>query len=533
MKKFLLFLIVLSNVSIAQTIQDARRLNDNEQFDAATEIFKKLIIKEPANGNLYYALGGNYLDAGLQDSALIMFNQGSKVDPANVINMIGTAKVKLSQGLMNEAKPIIDIALQKSANKNPLLLLAAGEAYSQYKIKDLMSAQAYIDNAIKISPKDPDLYNALGDVYSELNNGTNAVTNYNKALSIDKNYVKALLHRGQLYKRSTNYDGAIVEFQNALAIDVNFAPANRELGEVYYLQRKLEKAKENYRKYLELSKNNNSARLRYASFLFFSKNYQESSVELSQINPFDSNNIGLIRLSAYINYEMGDSVKAKQLIDNLWQLTSDTLKRINLDYEYYGKILIKTGNDSLGGLYIWQSYQLDPSKTEILSELAGMYVKNKRNAEAAIVYEEKIKNGKNVTTLDYFYLGKCYYYMKENSKADSAFSKVIEIQPNYAYGYFWRGRVNAQIDSVGKQGLAKPFFEKFIEVAIADSVNASKYKKSDLVEANGNVALAYYQQKNYDAATAFCKKVLEFDAENANAKTILSNIKLIKEGKNK
>ena len=45
MKKFLLFLLVISNVSIAQTIQDAHRLNDNEQFDAATEIFKKLIIK--------------------------------------------------------------------------------------------------------------------------------------------------------------------------------------------------------------------------------------------------------------------------------------------------------------------------------------------------------------------------------------------------------------------------------------------------------------------------------------------------------
>ena len=533
MKKFLLFLLVISNAAIAQTMQDAQRLNDNEQFDAATEIFKKLISKEPANGNLYFALGGNYLDAGLQDSALMIFNQGSKVDPLNVINMIGTAKVKLSLGLMNDAKTLIDAALQKSANKNAFVLAAAGEAYSQYKVKDLMSAQVYLDNAIKLAPKNPDFYNALGDVYSELNNGTAAVANYNKALSIDKNYVKALLHRGQLYKRSTNYDGAIVEFQNALAIDLNFAPAYRELGEVYYLQRKLEKAKENYKKYLELSKNNNSARLRYASFLFYSKNYQESSAELSQITPFDSTNLGLMRLSAYINCEIGDTANAKLMINKLWQLTNDTLKRINLDYEYYGKILVKTGNDSLGGLYIWQAYQLDPTKTEILNDLAVMYMKNKRNAEAAAVYEEKIRIGKNVTTVDYFNLGKCYYYMKDNAKADSSFSKVIELQPNYAYGYFWRGRVNSQLDTDGKQGLAKPFFEKFIEVANADSASASKYKKADFVEAYGNSALAYYQQKDYDAASKLCKKVLEIDPENVNAKTILSNIKLIKEGKNK
>ena len=352
-------------------------------------------------------------------------------------------------------------------------------------------------------------------------------------MSIDKNYTKAFLHRGQLYKRSTNYEGAAAEFQSALAIDVNFAPAYRELGEVYYLQRKLDKAKENYKKYLELSKNNNAARLRYASFLFYSKNYPEALSELNQIKPVDSNSISIMRLSAYLYCETNDTSKAILSINKLWEITQDTTKRITLDYEYYGKILVKTGNDSLGGLYIWQAYQMDPSKTDVLSDLGSMYMKNKRNVEAAKVFEEKIRTGKNVTTADYFNLGKAYYFSKENLKADSAFVKVTELQPNYAYGYFWRGRVNSQLDPDGKLGLAKPHFEKFIEAASADSANISKYKKADLIEADGNIALAYYQQKDYEQATAFCKKVFELDPENSNAKTIMANIKIIREGKNK
>ena len=531
MKKAILLFLVLNTAAYSQTLKDAQRLNDNEQYETATEVYRKLIAKEPANGNLYYRLGETLLNAGMQDSSLAIFQLGFKAEPSNFINLIGMAKVKLSLGLMAEAKPLIDQALQKSAGKNALILMAAGEAYSQYKAKDLLSAQVYLDNAIKLDPKNPDIYNALGDVYLELNNGTMAITNYNKALSLDKSYTKALLHRGQLYKRATNYEGAATEFEQALAIDSNFATAYRELGEVFYLQKKLDKAKINYKKYLELSKSNNGARLRYASFLFHSKNYPEAMSELNQILPVDSNNIGLIRLSAYINHETNDSIKAKQLIDRLWFITSDTTKRINLDYEYYGKILVKSGNDSLGGLYIWQAYQMDPSKTDMLTELGNIYMKNKRNIEAAKVFEEKISMGKNVTTVDYINLGKSYYFSKENGKADTAFTKVTELQPNYAYGHFWKGRVNSQLDSDGKLGLAKQHFEKFIEIATVDSVSIAKYKKSDLVEAYGNIALVYYQQKNYEQATIYCKKVFELDPENENAKTIMANIKIIKEVK--
>ena len=531
MKKFLFYFLLINSAATAQTLKDAMRQNDNEQYDAASDIYKKLIAKEPASGSLYYAFGNNLLDAGQQDSALMFFNKGLQVEPGNFVNMIGVAKVKLSQGLIAEAKTMIDQALQKNS-KNTLVLLAAGEAYSQFKSKDLMSAQSYLENAIKLDPKNPDLYNALGDVYSELNNGTMAVSNYNKALNIDKNYIKAYLHRGQLYKRSTNYEGAIAEFENALVIDINFAPAYRELGEVYYLQRKPEKAKENYKKYLDLSKNNNAARLRYASFLFDSKSYAEALTELKQITPVDTNSIGMMRLSAYVYCETNDTLNAVNSINRVWVLTaSDTTKRRTRDYEYYGKILVKTGNDSLGCQYIYQAYQMDPSKTDLLSEIGNIYMKFKRNIEASRMFQEKINTGKNVTAVDYFNLGKAYYFSKENVMADSAFMKVTELQTNYAYGYWWRGRANSQLDSDGKLGLAKPFYEKFIELSSSDSVSFAKIKKSDLVEAYGNIALAYYQQKNYEQATVYCKKVFELDPENQNAKTIMANIKIIKEGK--
>jgi tetratricopeptide (TPR) repeat protein len=533
MKKLVFALILLQSSVFAQTLNDALRLNDNEQYESASALYKQLITKEPGNGNIYYAFGENLLDAGDPDAALSMFNSGLQAEPSNLINKIGLAKVLLSKGMLNEAKVDIDKVIADTKSKNAIILMEAGEAYTQFKSKDLISAQTYLETAVKLNSKNPDIYNALGDVYSELNNGTLAATNYNKALDIDKGYTKALLHKGQLYKRSTNYEGAAVEFQNALAIDKNFAPAYRELGEVYYLQRKLEKAKENYKKYLELSKNNNSARLRYASFLFYSKNFAESHTELNQINPIDSFNIGLIRLSAYINYEMNDTAKSLIYINKLWNMTAnDTSKRINRDYEYYGKILTRSGDDSLGGAYMWQAYYLDPSKTEMLNEIAQVYSKAKKHTEAAKAYEEKIKQGKNVTTTDYFNLGKSYYYSNDTIKADSAFSKVTETQPSYPYGHFWRGRTNLRMDPNGIAGLANPHFEKFIELVAADTTTLTKVRKNELVEAYGNIALSYYNQKSFEKASEYCKKVIDIDPENLNAKKILTNIRIIKDSKN-
>jgi cytochrome c-type biogenesis protein CcmH/NrfG len=88
-------------------------------------------------------------------------------------------------------KTLIDKAVLMGNGKNALVLMEAAEAYIHYnKAQDLMSAQNYLEAAVKLDPKNPEVYNLLGDLYSELNNGTEAASNYNKALDLDKSQVK-------------------------------------------------------------------------------------------------------------------------------------------------------------------------------------------------------------------------------------------------------------------------------------------------------------------------------------------------------
>lgn len=510
----------------AQTLKDAIRLNVNEQHEAASSVYMQLISKEPINGTNYYYYGENLIDAEKSDSAKIIFEMGLQKDPTNGLNTIGLAELLLQKGEMAPAKVMIDNVLAAAKGKNAVLLMEAAEALIRYKkAQDLMTAQSFLDQAAKLDPKNPEIYNLMGDINSEQNNGTVAATNYNKALDLDKTNIKAVLHKGQLYKRSTNYDGAIAEFENTLKIDPNFAPAYRELGEVNFKMRKLDAAKANYKKYLELSKNNTNARLRYAYFLYESAEYANSLAELANITKVDSSNLGMMRIMAYVSYEAGKNDTALKSIAKVFEITAnDTTRRFSRDYSYYGKILAKSGNDSLGAQFVRTALTIDPKQSELYDDLADLFNKSKKYSFAAQAYADKIANINKVTTADHFNLGKAWYFAKEYVKADSAFAKVNELNPSWPNGYFWRARANGQLDADAKLGLSVPYYSKFVELAEADTNNLAK-QKTNLIEANSSLAYTALVAKNCKTSLEYWNKVLAIDATIKQAKDAIELIK--------
>lgn len=67
-----------------------------------------------------------------------------------------------------------------------------------------------------------------------------------------------------------------------------------------------------------------------------------------------------------------------------------------------------------------------------------------------------------------YYLGLSKYYLGEFKLADSSFAIVLIATPNYAQGWLWRARSNTSLDSAQLQGLAKPHYEKYVEIASTD-----------------------------------------------------------------
>ena len=523
-----ILLLTLTQVR-SQNLKDAIRLNENEQQDEAETLYQQLIAREPSNGNIYYYFGENYIDAEKPEQAAEAFSKGLQKDPANPINLIGQGELKLMNGDLEDGRKLIEQAVKAAAGKNGTLLLEAGEAYLRYKkAQDLMSAQSHLEAALKLEPKNPEAHNLMGDLYSELNNGTKAAEHYNKAIELDKSQVKAVLHKGQLYKRSTNYEGALAEFENALKLNPDFAPAYREMGETYFKMRKLEKAKENYKRYLELSKNNSMARLRYAYFLFESEDFKGAQEELNKVTKVDSSNLYTMRIIGYVACENELNDTAKRVMAKVFELTAgDTAKRISRDYAFYGKILAKSGQDSLGLEYIWRAIEMDPRFSEHYDDYGKLASKQKKHALAVNAYRKKTERHHKVTSADYFNLGRSLYSNREYQAADSAFMKVIELNPSWPNAYLYRGRAQSQIDSAFTTFSAIPPYEKYIELLGADAASAAKYSK-ELIEANSYLAVAWLRQKDCTKSLEYWNRVLAIDPKVQQA---IDAIKIIKESK--
>nr|MBP6335562.1 tetratricopeptide repeat protein [Bacteroidia bacterium] len=339
-----LLLLSLSFYGQAQTLEEARKLTENEQYEAASELYKQLIVKEPTNGNNFYYYGENLLLSENSDSAKIVFTKGQTAEVGNLLLKIGQGKILLDNTNVQEAKRATekeptDASLKSrydeavvsvttgtamiedavsSSPKIATVYVEAADAFIHYNNKNLDRAKQLLDKALAIDPKNIDANILYGDIYTELNNGSLAAEFYNKALDLNRNSARAIVSKGKLYKRSTNFEGAAAEFTNAIAVEPNYAPAYRELAEAEFRLGKISKAKENYKKYLELSKNSCSARIRYASLLYLSKSYDEALSELAQVQKnCDATNINLQRIFAYCFYETKDYVKGLETMEKI------------------------------------------------------------------------------------------------------------------------------------------------------------------------------------------------------------------------
>jgi tetratricopeptide (TPR) repeat protein len=514
-------LFVSVTTAQSQTLQEAIKYTENEQFETATRAYKSLLKGQPSNGEIYYFMGENYFKNEDADSAQYYFLKGVELAPAIPLNYIGLGKILQFDGKTAEAKVQFDKALAMGANKNTIVLLKVSEALIKAPQKDLDQASKLLETAAKLDPKNPEVYILTGDMYLEKTDGNNAIANYKKAQDLDKTSVKAILRVGQLYGRAKNYTLALDKYQDAAKVDSSFAPAYREQGELYYMAKQYEKAKNKYKKYLDLAGNNFSAKQRYASFLFLNKEYKESIALFNELQKQDTTKNFVNRLLAYSMYETGDYNTGTNYINRFFSRSvPEKTKIIASDYEYRGKLYSKTGKDSLAIIDLEKAFSMDTTKTDLYSDMGSIYLKMKKYDSAVKAYERKLKATNKLNANDYFSMGRAYFFNQDYINADTCFGTVIKLQNALPIGYYWRARTSNKLDPEGKLGLAKPYYEKYVEL-ITDS---KKFLK-ELTEAYEYLGYYCMTQKDNIKAKEYWTKLKEIDPTNQKAQKALDGLK--------
>jgi len=506
MKKFLT-LVLLSTSAItagAQTLTDAIKLTDKEQFEKATSAFKKIAAAEPQNGEAWFYFGENYWENGRTDSAEVCYRQGNGVGGKFPLNKVGLGKVLWSQGKKDEAQQMFTQALSDAtdkANKLPKPLQATtyrevAEAMSQGQGKDLVKAQEYIAKSIELDPKNPETYILKGDVLFDLNprDGSSPLENYKTAINLDALNAKPVTRKAFMYYRAKNNPAAIEEYSNAITIDGSFAPAYSGRAEAYVKVSDFTKAEADMAKYLELNTGNQSARVRYAQFLFLVGKYKESLDLINTLEGQGVKNIVLKRLQGYDLVEMKDSLNAKPTLDAYFAEQPED-KRIAADYEYYGKSLQLLRQDSAAGENMLKGARMDKTKDYLFTDAAKAFAKAKAYDKAIGAMREKIANSSKPETNDYYYLGDVALKGKRWATADSAWATYTERNPNAYQGFKFRARAQAGTDTLAIESrtwAAKPYYE---QVLVKMKPEEKDKSKADLEEALNYMGLYYLYNK--------------------------------------
>ncbi|MGZ5244585.1 MAG: tetratricopeptide repeat protein [Bacteroidia bacterium] len=517
--------------TFAQTIQDATKAIEKNQFNTATKMLQTILQKEPANATAYYHLGTIYLYNEIEDSAKYYFDKGMAADANEPLNYVGQGRLFLAKNQNAEARTQFNKALELSKNKNAYIMNQIADAYVDVQsAKDANFAIEMANKAKELDKKNLYYIITAGDAWRLQGDGSKGVAEYKSAIAKDAKFPLAPLRVGELYAKLRTFNEAENYYNAVISIDPNYAPVYKDLGELYYQTGKSAKALESYKKYLDMVGRSIPERIRYASFLFVNKLYNEAITELETVRPYAKENPLLLRLLAYSQYETAKYEEGVKNIEKYFEVMEPKKdKIIGKDYEYYGRLLSKTGKDELAISNLRKGLEQDSTATELYDVIAENYANKKKYKEAAKEIATKIEKTKdNPNNQDWFTLGRYQYLGSDFTNADSSFAKVNELFPGYAVGYLYRAKANVQLDPKSDKGLAKPHYEAFIEKVLyegsqdtvastekqVNQANLTKYKK-EIVEAYYYLASYYYfTKKDLAQARVYSEKIKNIDPNN-------------------
>lgn len=509
-----LALVAGTTAATAQSVKNAQRAIELGRYNEA-----RAILRAEDTPEMAYEFGRYYQKRNLADSAAIYFNKAAGTTP---FGMVAAGRALLAKGQLAPAEAQFDAAAKATKNKDAKLLTLIAQAYAETESKDTGKVQTYLAAAQLINKTDEAaLMVARGDIYLHSDQGGGeAMTSFDRAIAANPSYAQAYYKKGALNVRSRNFNAARESLSKAIELDPSYAPAYRELADMYYYAGQYDLALSTFQKYIELAEKSPATDAQYASFLYLTKKYPEALIEVNKVLQTDPNNLTMNRLRPYLLYETGDFTGAGTAMETYMKVAPAD-KIISEDYAYQAKILSKTGKGAEAVTLIKKLIEKDPTKAcEFQNDLASIYASQKDYKGAIDVYRYKLKSCKGDLT-DQFRLATAYSGNKQYTQADSVYNIILTAKPTYAPGYLARAKVNANLDPEAKQGLAKGYYEKYIELSKAEGADPAKFKEG-VVEANGYLGVYSFQKGDKAAALAYFQQVLALDPDNKGAANNIS-----------
>jgi tetratricopeptide (TPR) repeat protein len=523
MKKYYSFLIIivffaLSSKVIPQNLSEGIRLLKNESYQNAIATFRSYISHNLTKGDGYFFLGKTYFKLDNADSAKICFQKGTEVAKDYALNYLGLGGIALAKEDTNTAISDFNKAIDITGD-DPAIYVNIADMYLISHYQPANRANDFLNQAIFLDKHNTAAYIKKGDIYLALNNGTQAIANYQNAINYDSSQVDAYIGLGNVYTAVRNYQEAELYYKMAEKRNPDYSVTYRYLADLYTITKENDKALEAYKKYIALSESSINNLKKLSILLYNSGQFKECADVIKGILQIEKEDTPLLHLLAFTYSQLEDTANG---IAAFQQYMKDVDKKdISVtDYELLSKLYEKENQDSLAIEALKNAFSIDSTRMDLLNTIKMINFKD-RNWPGVISALKMKESVQALNAQDYFDLGKAYYFNKDYGLADTAFLQLVKMKPDLPIGYRWVAAAKANLDPDSEQGLAKEDYEKFISLAQNDS---TKYR-TELIEAYSYLGYYYFIKKDMENSKLYWQKVYALDPTNPQAIEAIKKIK--------
>ena len=423
----------------------------------------------------------------------------------------------------------------KENRKNPEILTGFGRAF--YEAKDTARARIYAEYALEAvkNHQFAPAFILLGDLKALADDGGAAAQYYDMAVYADPKNPDGYYKYANVY-RKLSPKSAVAKLEDLRAQRPDIA-VDALAGRIYYMSNDFDKALASYNK---ADKNLMEDRdlVDYAMAAFFKQKNQQA-LDIAKFGLTKKpRNAAFNRLAFFNSTDLKQYDEALMYADRLFN-QSDSAKFSYYDYVYYGKALSGAKqHDKAIAMYLKALEQEDldnkAKRAGVIKDLSDAYQQQEDYPNAIKHYEDYLNNIDKATANDIAALASLHMQhggtLQDADAKKAAFQKADAVYADLAskyenaqeYALFMRARINAQMDPDSKLGLAKPYYEKLIEL-IEPRAEKDATERARIIESYRYMIAYYFIVKDdKDAAKAIAEKLIQIDPENETAKQVLA-----------
>ncbi|MFY9752481.1 MAG: tetratricopeptide repeat protein, partial [Candidatus Acidiferrales bacterium] len=483
-----------------------------QNLEKAVEQFQAILKLEPNDANSALWLARLYRFQNKHDEAEKVLRAALQHDPDDGPALEQLSQLLIDQGRSQEAIELLKQAAGDTAAPDVYDLL--GDAYSQSK--DYPNAENAYRKAVENDPDDPGHRHGLAQALMAEEKYDEALTQYQKLAELEPGTAENHLRLAQLYRRMGKFDQAQASLQRAkqlepgsLQVLYNQALLDEDQARYDDAIKVLNDAIAGIKNQSSTEENPNALAILYEQ-LGHAYSQQGNSAaaiqtyqDMSKLGPEAAKRAQMLLIDAYreghdLDGAIAETKKA------LEAAPKDSSLTVTLAMLYGEKTETDTATKLLSGLL-----QGKRGDQEIYLDLAQVQERGRKFPEAEQSANKALEMAEEPAekAQAWFMLGAIYEREKKFDQAEQEFQKALQVNPNNApvlnyYGYMLADR-----------GIRLPEATALIERAVTQDPANGAYLDS--------LGWAYYKQNKLTEAEENLRKAV---AREANDPTILSHL---------